>query len=575
MKLILREYIGSLKEREELDAILPDLLSELGYHVFSRPGRGTTQHGVDVAAIGEHNGERKVFLFTVKRGDIGRDDWNSGPQALRQSLDDIQDAYIPTRIPPEHKDLKIVICICFGGDVKEQVRTALTNYTNQRATDRLSFEEWNGDKLAGYLLNGVLREEVLPKAQRADFQKAVALVDEPDVAYRHFAALLEKLRTATTRHEKVRSARQVYLCLWILYVWARDIGNLEAPYRASELALLSVWELLKNEIGAGDAEIDALAAVFVQLVNLNAGIANQFLGGKIYPHTKTPHALSVAVGTRSAEDVNLKLFDILGRIAVHGLWHVWARNRSSGEDRAKHEKEALTAFEKGLELIHANQALYLPVADYQATNVALFLVLWVTSGGERQGVADWLTEMVQRLNFAVRVRGRYPTSSRDYRDVVDQQCGRSDEAFQERLAGSTLIPLLACWLKAMGEEEASADLAKLVEEKLPHCTMQLWLFDESSETHLYTNSDVHGRALADLDVTDGAELLDIVREACRDKSAFAQMSANRAEDWPLLLTACRHWQLPVPPDFWINLISDGGENGGEAGDDAEPGEAAA
>ena len=41
MKLIFTQYLASLKEREELDAIMPDLLSECGMTVVSRPARGT------------------------------------------------------------------------------------------------------------------------------------------------------------------------------------------------------------------------------------------------------------------------------------------------------------------------------------------------------------------------------------------------------------------------------------------------------------------------------------------------------------------------------------------------------
>jgi len=36
MKLVFRQYLASLRERRELDAVLPDLLSELGYTVISR-----------------------------------------------------------------------------------------------------------------------------------------------------------------------------------------------------------------------------------------------------------------------------------------------------------------------------------------------------------------------------------------------------------------------------------------------------------------------------------------------------------------------------------------------------------
>ena len=118
MKLLIRDFVGSLKERNELDAILPDLLSEAGYTVFSRPGIGTTQFGVDIAAVGpDEDGERKVFLLTVKPGDLTRQEWHATPQGMRASLSEIQDVYIPNRIPPRYRDLKVVICICVGGDI--------------------------------------------------------------------------------------------------------------------------------------------------------------------------------------------------------------------------------------------------------------------------------------------------------------------------------------------------------------------------------------------------------------------------------------------------------------------------
>src|SRR6185503_18547537 len=100
MKLLFRSYLASLRERDELDAILPDLLSELGYIVYSRPQRGTAQAGVDIAAIGrDESGERKVYLFSVKQGDLTRQSWDGSPQALRSSLNQIRDNYIRTKIP--------------------------------------------------------------------------------------------------------------------------------------------------------------------------------------------------------------------------------------------------------------------------------------------------------------------------------------------------------------------------------------------------------------------------------------------------------------------------------------------
>ena len=287
MKLILREYLASLREREELDAILPDLLSELDFTVYSRPGRGTKQHGVDVAAVSPIiDGERRVYLFSIKRGDLTRQDSDDGtPQALRPSLNGILDVYIRTRIPVRYAGLRIVICIGMGGDMREQAQEYVEGFIAAHSTDRISFEVWNGDKIAGLLLQGVLREELLPRALRSDFQKAVALLDEPDVAYRHFARLLQRLREAgkASAKSRVRASRQIYICLWVLYVWGRDAGNLDAPYRASELAVLTTWELIKPLIDKSSKEHRALARVLDQLIWVHVTIATELIDKRIAP----------------------------------------------------------------------------------------------------------------------------------------------------------------------------------------------------------------------------------------------------------------------------------------------------
>ena len=78
MKLIIKENLFSLRERGELDAILPDLLSQMGLNVYSRPGRGTRQDGVDVWVVATLNGEPvKVYLFTIKPRNPTRPAWNT------------------------------------------------------------------------------------------------------------------------------------------------------------------------------------------------------------------------------------------------------------------------------------------------------------------------------------------------------------------------------------------------------------------------------------------------------------------------------------------------------------------
>ena len=125
MKSILKEYLRGLKERKELDSLLPSLLSTMGLNVITEPSIGTTQHGVDCYAVGRmpDESDSNVYLLTIKSGDLSKTNWDNGEQAVRASLNEILDAYLKNRILEEHKKLHIKVCICFGGDIKENILT--------------------------------------------------------------------------------------------------------------------------------------------------------------------------------------------------------------------------------------------------------------------------------------------------------------------------------------------------------------------------------------------------------------------------------------------------------------------
>lgn len=559
MKLLFRNYLASLREREELDAILPDLLSELGYIVYSRPQRGTAQAGVDVAAVGkDDDGQRKLFLFSVKQGDLTRQSWDGTPQALRSSLNEILDTYIPTKVPKRYQKLKIVICLVFGGDMQEQVRSTVNGFIKRNSSKRISFDEWNGDKLAGLLLQGILREEIMPKTLRSHFQKAVALVDEPDIAYQHFGRLVYELcKGANDDRARVRTARQLYIALWVLFVWARDVDNVEAPYRAGELTLLNIWNLLRSYIGKKpNVAGKSITQVLHYAIELYIAIASELLERKILPHVGARDAISMAVQTRSSVDVNLKLFDILGRIALTGLWvHWFIAQDSDAKRRSVNRDQAARLVTMGYQLIENNQALFLPLQDQQAIEIALFLVLVVELNGNRNDAHAWLHEMVERLSLTVRTHGRYPCVFTEYRDLVAHPREQTDDYRKEAASGSILIPLLAAFLSALNDHEALEQLVDLKAKELQHCTLQLWMPDNLSESSIYLGARDHGVALCDLPLSaSGHELLKTVRDVCNQSKDFDSLSAIATGYWPMILTACHHHRLPVPPQFWINIV---------------------
>lgn len=564
MKLVIREYLTSLRERGELDAVLPDMLTEMGFTVYSRPAVGTRQYGVDIAAVGDgQDGVRRVHLFSVKSGDLGRQDWDTAsPQSLRPSLNEIRDHYVTTRIPPEYADLPIAICLCFGGDIAEQVRAEVTGYCRANTTARVTYEEWNGDRLAQVILDGILREELLPAALRGHLRKAVAMVEEPDIAMGHFARLTRELVDAgDDAPDRLARARLINICLWILFVWAREAGNVEAPYRASELAMLQVWNMLKDVLPGRGVRARNAGILFNELATLHFAIWDELYAKKVLPHAAVRHALATAVQSYAAIDVNLKLFQTIGRVALRGLWLVWEvpGEHSLPTVLADDDSDGIaridTLCSQLVEIIANNRALLSPATDEQAIDIALVLTLLGTRPRFRPSIDQWIKELSENAQIAYLTHGRYPTTRTSYWDLVEHPAERTDEYRKSTTEGSVLYPLLALWAVATGNDEARDSIARFKAEHLTHCNFQLWLPDEDSETSLYLGDDNHGAALGGVPVGEGTTAtLDYVNRECATNNHFDRLSAIALGHWPVLLTACRHHRLPVPPQIWRDLF---------------------
>ena len=559
MKLIIRQYIAGLKERSELDAVLPDLLSQMGLVVYSRPGRGTRQDGVDVAAVGSlDSGPEKVYLFSIKAGDLSRKDWDGDSvQSLRPSLNEIIDSYIPNRIPPEHREKDIAICITFGGDAQEQVRPQLNGYTEQNTKGKVSFEEWNGDKLASLIQSNFLREDLIPDSVRSSLRKTLALLDEPDAAYGYFAALVGTLDGKFSKDaERIRAMRQLSVSLWILFSWSRELGNLECAYRASELTILHAWNIFRFFEGKNTKASEACGDAFGSIFQAYRQINTEYLA-KIVPHLNALHALSAAVQGGTSLDVNLKMFDLLGRLAIGGLWNYGeALLREEDDDilRSLLLAEVAGAAAGVRALILNNPVLYSPIKDDQATDIALAAFLLLVNGEDRLALGTWLHEMAQRIRFAFATNERYPCTKESYSDLLEHPVSKEVKYRESVTNASVLYPVIALVAALLKDDRLFADLASLQSKSLLYSNFQLWFPDDATEDNLYTNSDLHGVSLCDISLQGGPEeLLKQLLSECEQSPQFWKLSCVQQGWWQLVLVACRHYRLPIPVHLFKSL----------------------
>ena len=556
MKLIFTHYLASLKERGELDVILPDLLSEIGLNVLSRPARGTRQYGVDVSAVGTLcGGERSLYLISIKPGDLRRSDWDTGPQSLRTSLNEIRDVYIENHVPQRYKDLPVVVVLCLGGELHEDVQHNVNSYMHKESTDRVSLQLWNGDALAGRLLSGVLRDHALPPTWRPDLRKSLALVDEPDASFRHFSHFLAGVtgQCRPTRPARLTAIRRIYLALWTVYVWTRDAKNIEAAYLCSERAMLIGWPLVKEDFTGKSKSAKQLRESMERLILLHNTIAHEYLTSYISPRAKMLHGVTSAVPSHSSLDINLRLFDIVGRVGTYGLWklHAFRLLEHAGrveEAQALREELHDTALLLA-DVLNNNPILCTPIKDDHAIDINI-ACLFLNKVGCNQAIQNWIEQTAKATVFAYHSHTAYPCVFREYRDLA-MHPGDTVDYRVDATCASILVPTLAVWAALTGDAATLGGLADFVSGPYEHSNLQLWYPGPDSEEHLYRDSANHGLAASNIEIERTCDdMLAPIMSECNQSTAFSSLSALKSGLWPLLVSASRHHRVPVPPHLW-------------------------
>lgn len=561
MKLIIKEYLASLRERDELDAILPDLLSQMGLNVFISPSRGTKEYGVDIAAVGSINGgEEKVYLFSVKAGNLTRSTWNgSADQALRPSLDEILDAFIPSRLPSEHANKPVEICLCFGGDVQSKIRQEVSGYTTRNQGDNLSFSEWNGDKLADYIEQYFMSADIVPEHLRSQLRKSLAMIDEPEVSFKHFDNLIQLLSKTEeyTQKEVLTSIRQIYISLWIIYAWSREENNLESAYLASESALLNAWDLSKVVLGKNNKVSRSIHETLDAILKLHIEIANYYLEVAVLPYTDKLYALSSAINPSCPIDVNLRLFDILGRLSMTGIWAYWLLNRIDPDnvELAEGLSDTVQSHQLSLkQLIINNPMLFTPYKDDQVIDIILAAWFLALDGSNREDINRWFSSMMDGIYILFRTNSTYPSIINSYAELIEHPNDKTDSYRESVTKGAILYPNISAFSAIFGFEKPYLLVKKLKADFLQHCNFQVWYPGDSSEEHFYKNDGLHGGTLSDVCIDkEPPELLDEIFQECETSNQFRELSAIKYSLWPIILLACRHHRQPIPMHFLMDI----------------------
>ena len=326
-------------------------------------------------------------------------------------------------------------------------------------------------------------------------------------------------------------AIQMSICLWILFSWAREAGNMESAYLAGEFTLLHSWSIVRLYGENNNKSARAVETAFFSIFTAYNEICSEFLGKNVLPYVDKQHAVSSAIRGSCGLDINLKLYDLLGRIGTDGLWAYWgAQGCSEDEKPLKEERlhEAQLYIQAIKALISNNPALRLPAKDDQAIDIHIAASLLATDDSNRAFIASWLRDMLERARFSYEANGKYPCVLDGYSDLLEHPKSTDNEYRENVTSGSILYPSIALWAALLDDDATYGKVAAMKRDLLQHCTFQFWYPDDRSEALFYTNAGTHGAALANLAIDRSKEeFLAQVFGECGHSPHFGDLSVPR------------------------------------------------
>lgn len=561
MKLVIREYLSMLKESGELDLLLPDLLLAMGIKPLSKAQGGVRQYGVDVAAVGQDPNDQaeKLFLLTIKKGDLSRNNWDVGKQALRPSLNEILDTYITNYINEEHKTLTKKIIVCCNGDIKQEAEQSWNGYKKSNSKPGLEFDFWGADNLAMMIESYLLDEYIFPEQSRKHLRKTIALAEENEEP-RHFYALIEeslfdknkyKNQQNPSDKESVKFLTILNLNLNIVFHWCLEANNLKPAILCAERSILRGWDfLIKHQLFWKKKVVEK----YYQIVTTYSNIIAAFIN-KIKPYCSIKHGL---FGWAEAEQIEypLRTFEIIGILGSYGvyLWDISLLN----EDRyfrASCLREINKVGDILSSLIANNPSASNPLYDRHANDINLGMIVLCLA--KKTKTAKYLLKMMaSKICQGYQLGHHFPIHTNSYQDLVNITVNQS--ITKEKLfKASTIIPVLADWYAILDWEEEYVEFQKSANKLFPHTNFMLWFPDRTTESHFY-NSNAGRSSGVGVELPLHQSLSEIKARIIKLQEKYSivyeNMSCVKNDAWFLIAIASRHFQTPVVPFLWHQLI---------------------
>ncbi|MBI3776761.1 MAG: hypothetical protein HY273_14665 [Gammaproteobacteria bacterium] len=547
-RVVLQQYLASMRERDELDLLLPELLTAMGHAVLSRPQRGSRQGGVDCLSEFQTGTGPEAYLFILKQNDVDRRDFFTSPQGIEPSVREAKTDYIRTRLPKRFEHAPKHIILVSNGRMKEVVVqnfASLTKEVSEQPLCDLNF--WGDDKLAELIEEHLFHDALLLGDGRSQLRKAIATTDRPDIAIGHIAKFFGDLIGAHSEEAAPTLKTFLKQCSaammgWIVFnSWCRTEGNLKPAVITGEYLLLSLWSSAQRcrfyeQKGFIDRH-DLVLRLYTQL------LLEYY--DKVLPQLLHARALRRYRPTRM-QYLGL-VFDEMGRVAT--LLLLLASQEVEVTLRVAVGKKLANFFD-------VHEGCLLPYFDGQSIDLSLALAAFMSIGATQPTTAI-IEGASMRLRIALDLDKYLPIDSDSLDDALSVELKESEPP-REFFELTTLVPMLATVSAAVGEQRLLDFLREQVLPKLRDTNLERWFPMATLEISwgasaggVYAGVSRSVESLGATCADETAASINLPPEVSTPE-AFEVVRSGRP--WLLAMSA-RHFRHPLPTWYFSKCIA--------------------